>query len=107
MGPAPDNTCRLGTDIRHAMSHPRPDGGRLILFITPPVLGFRDVRNQPGTVDSTFTRFKMRVDARGKGGGRMAWATRIHMDNRTNTIQIENDTSEPVRLLNLQPDVLT
>jgi hypothetical protein len=36
----------------------------------------------------------------------MAWATRIRMEPRTNTIELENYTSEPVRLLNLQLEVL-
>lgn len=106
MGPDPDNIYRLGTDIRYAMNHPLPDGGRRIVIITPRVLGFREVRNQPRTVDYKFTLFEMRFDAKGKGEGRMAWATRIRMEPRTNTIELENYTSEPVRLLNLQLEVL-
>lgn len=106
MGPDPDNIYRLGTDIRYAMNHPLPDGGRRIVIITPRVLGFREVRNQPRTVDYKFTLFEMRFDAKGKGEGRMAWATRIRMDKRTNAIELENYTSEPVRLLNLQLEAL-
>lgn len=106
MGPDPDNIYRLGTDIRYAMSHPLPDGGRRIVIITPRVLGFREVRNQPRTVDYKFTLFEMRFDAKGTGEGRMAWATRIRMDKRTNAIELENYTSEPVRLLNLQLEAL-
>jgi len=105
MGPDPYNIYRLGTDIRYAMNHPLPDGDRRIVIITLRVLGFREVLNQPRTGDK-FTLFEMRFDAKGKGEGRMAWATRIRMDNRTNTIDLENYTSEPVRLLNLQLDVL-
>lgn len=106
MGPDPDNIYRLGTDIRYAMNHPLPDGGRRIVIITPRVLGFREVRNQPRTVDYKFTLFEMRFDAKGTGEGRMAWATRIRMDKRTNAIELENYTSEPVRLLNLQLEAL-
>ncbi|MBM3780897.1 MAG: hypothetical protein FJW29_04350 [Acidobacteria bacterium] len=105
MGPDPDNIYRLGTDIRYAMNHPLPDGDRRIVIITLRVLGCREVLNQPRTGDK-FTLLEMRFDAKGKGEGRMAWATRIRMDNRTNTIDLENYTSEPVRLLNLQLDVL-
>jgi len=105
MGPDPYNIYRLGTDIRYAMNHPLPDGDRRIVIITLRVLGFPEVLNQPRTGDK-FTLFEMRFDATGKGEGRMAWATRIRMDNRTNTIDLENYTSEPVRLLNLQLDVL-
>src|SRR5262245_53455462 len=48
-GPDPNNTMRLGTDIRYAMSYPGQDGGRRIVIITPRVIGFREQVNQPRT----------------------------------------------------------
>ena len=49
-----------------------------------------------------FTLFEMRFDRSGKGEGRMAYATQILFDKKKNTIEIENYSSEPVRLQNLQ-----
>jgi hypothetical protein len=105
MGPDPNNVMRLGTDIRYAMSFPGEDGGRRIVIITPRVIGFREARNQPRTVDYPFTLFEMRFDRSGKGEGRMAYATQITFDKKKNSIELENYSSEPVRLNNLELQV--
>jgi hypothetical protein len=102
MGPDPNNIMRLGTDIRYAMSSPLEDGGRRIVIITPRVIGFREARNQPRTVDYPFSLFEMRFGTDGRGEGRMAWATQISFDKKKNSIEIENFSSEPVRLNQLR-----
>jgi hypothetical protein len=102
MGPDPNNIMRLGTDIRYAMNHPGEDGGRRIVIITPRVIGFREARDQPRTIDYPFTLFEMRFDKAGKGEGRMAYATQIQFDKKKNTVELENYSSEPVRLNNLE-----
>jgi hypothetical protein len=101
MGPDPNSTMRLGTDIRYAMSFPGDDGGRRIVIITPRVIGFREATSRPRTYDYPFTLFEMRFDRSGKGEGRMAYATQINFDKDRNTIELENYSSEPVRLNNL------
>lgn len=105
MGPDPNNVMRLGTDIRYAMSFPGPDGGRRIVVITPRVIGFKEARNQPRTVDYPFTLFEMRFDKSGKGEGKMAYATQISFDKKKNAIELENYSSEPVRLNELKLEV--
>lgn len=105
MGPDPNNIMRLGTDIRYAMSHPGEDGGRRIVIITPRVIGFREARNQPRTVDYPFTLFEMRFDKAGQGEGRMAYATQIRFDKKSNSVELENFASEPVRLNRLRLEV--
>ena len=101
MGPDPNNTMRLGTDIRYAMNFPGEDGGRRIVLITPRVIGFREAANQPRTYDYPFSLFELRFDNAGKGEGKMAYATQILFNKKTNTIELENYSSEPVRLNNL------
>jgi hypothetical protein len=105
MGPDPNNTMRLGTDIRYAMNHPGEDGGRRIIIITPRVIGFREAVNQPRISDYPFTLFEMRFNKAGEGEGRMAYATQITFDKKKNTVELENYSSEPVRLnqLKLEP----
>ena len=105
MGPDPDNIMRLGTDIRYAMNFPGEDGGRRIVIITPRVIGFRETVNQPRQVDYPFTLFEMRIDRSGKGEGKMAYATQINFDKKKNSIELENYSSEPVRLNNLTLEV--
>jgi hypothetical protein len=101
MGPDPNGTMRLGTDIRYAMSKAGEDGGRSIVIITPRVIGFREAANQPRTYDYPFSMFEMRFDRSGKGEGRMAYATQVNFDKKKNTIELEYYSSEPVRLNNL------
>jgi hypothetical protein len=105
MGPDPNGTMRLGTDIRYAMNFPGEDGGRRIVIITPRVIGLGEMRNQPRTIDYPFTLFEMRFDKSGKGEGKMAYATQISFDKKKNAIELENYSSEPVRLINLELEV--
>jgi hypothetical protein len=102
MGPDPNSVMRLGTDIRYAMNVPGQDGGRRIVIMTPRVIGFHEARNQPRTADYPFTLFEMRFDKSGKGEGKMAYAAQINFDKKKNTIELENYSSEPVRLNQLQ-----
>jgi len=105
MGPDPNNVMRLGTDIRYAMNFAGEDGGRRIVIITPRVIGFREAANQPRTVDYPFTLFEMRFNGAGKGEGKMAYETQINFDKKKNTVELENYSSEPVRLNNLELEV--
>jgi hypothetical protein len=105
MGRDPNNVMRLGTDIRYAMSFPGDDGGRRIVIITPRVIGFAEASDQPRTVDYPFTLFEMRFDKAGKGEGKLAYATQITFDKKKNNIELENYSSEPVRLNNLTLEV--
>jgi hypothetical protein len=42
--------------------------------------------------------FEIRVDKEGKGQGKVAVATKISFDKKKNAIELENYSSEPVRL---------
>ena len=44
----------------------------------------------------------MRFDSQGKGQGKMAYATKITFDKAKSNVELENFTSEPVRLNNLR-----
>jgi hypothetical protein len=105
-GPDPNNTMRLGTDIRYAMSFPGDGGGRRIVLITPRVIGFREQVNQPRTVDYPFTMFEMHFDKSNKGEGKVAWGTKIMFDDKKKQIELENYSTEPVRLNNLVLEVV-
>jgi len=106
MGPDPNNTMRLGTSIRYAWSRPGEDGGRRIVIITPRVIGFREQVNRPRTLDYKFTLFEMHFNTAGQGEGKMAEAAQILFDEKTNTIELENYASEPVRLQQLKLEVI-
>ena len=81
------------------------DGGRRIVIITPRVIGFREQVNQPRTYDYPFTLFEMHFDKDGKGEGKMAYAPQINFDKKKNAVELENYSSEPVRLNNLELEI--
>ena len=105
MGPDPNSTMRLGTDIRYARNFTGEDGGRRIVIIASRIIGFREEVNQPRTTDYPFSLFEMRFDSQGKGQGKMAYATKIAFDKSKNNVELENYSSEPVRLNNLSLEV--
>src|SRR5262245_25865732 len=101
-GPDPNNNLRLGTAVKYAMSFPMDGGGRRIVVLTPRIIGFKEAVDQPRTYDYPFSLFEMRFDASGKGEGRMAYATQIRMDKAKSAIELENYSTEPLRLNQLQ-----
>jgi len=105
MGPDPNNTMRLGTDIRYARNFAGEDGGRRIVIITPRIIGFREEVNNPRTTDYPFSVFEMRFDGAGNGQGKLAYGTKIMFDKKKNNVEIENYGTEPVRLNNLKLEV--
>lgn len=101
MGPDP-HQLRLGHDIRYAWQTALPEGGRRIVLATDRYIGFAEARNQPRTIDYPFTLMEIRVNKAGEGEGKMAVATKITFEKKTNTMELENYSSEPVRLNNVR-----
>ncbi len=106
VGPDP-HQLRLGNPLRYAWQTPQPDGGRRIVIATDRYIGFNEARNQPRTIDYPFTLFEIRVNKAGEGQGKMAVATKISFDKKKNAIELENYSSEPVRLNNVKVKVKT
>lgn len=101
MGPDPHN-YRLGWDLRYAWEFPGEDGGRRIVIATDRYIGFWEARNQPRTVDYPFTFIEIRLNPDGKGEGKLAAATKLTFDRKKNTVELENYSTEPVRLQNVR-----
>ena len=91
----------LGLDIRYARQTPLPEGGRRIILAMDRYIGFNEARNQPRSIDYPFTLIEIRADRNGKGEGKMSIATKINFDKKKNVIELENYSSEPVRLNNI------
>ena len=104
MGPDP-HQLRLGHDLRYTWQTTLPEGGRRIVIATDRYIGFQEARNQPRTIDYPFTLFEIRINKDGEGEGKMAVATKISFDKKKNTVELENYSSEPVRLNALKAKV--
>src|SRR5262245_31642226 len=97
MGPDPQG-WRLGWNLRYAWQVPGEDGGHRIMIATDRQMSFAEVRNQPRTVDYPFTLIEIRLNKDGEGEGKAAVATKISFDKKKKQIELENYSSEPVRL---------
>jgi hypothetical protein len=94
--------ARLGWDLRYAATEPLPEGGRKIVVLTDRQISFREAVNRPRSIDYPFTLIEMRVDRDGEGQGKMSVAAKITFDRGKKVIELENYTSEPVRLQNVR-----
>jgi hypothetical protein len=92
------NNLRLGWDIRYAWTEPEPEGGHRIVVALDRVMSFFELRNRPRTVDYPFTLIEIHLNKDNEGEGKMAYATRITFDKKKNIVELENFSSEPVRL---------
>jgi hypothetical protein len=92
----------LGWDLRYAQADPLEDGGQRIVILTDRPIGVFEARNQPRTRDYPFTLMQIDLDKSGRGNGRMSVATKIIYDVQSNSVVLENYSTEPVRLQNVQ-----
>jgi hypothetical protein len=97
MGPDPHN-ARLGWDLHYAWNAPLAEGGQQIVLGTDRYIGFLEARNQPRSVDYPFTLVQIHLNKDGEGEGKFAVATKISFDKKKNVVELENYSSEPVRL---------
>jgi len=88
----------VGWDLRFARLHPLPEGGSQIILLTDRPVNFREARNQPRTMDYPFTLIEIRLKADGTGEGKASVATKITYNKKTKAVELENYSSEPVRL---------
>ena len=95
----------LGLDLHYAWQTPLPEGGRRIVLATDRYIGFQEARSGSRSMDYPFTLIEIRVDKDGKGEGKLAVATKVDFDKEKNQIQLENYSSEPVRLNNIEVKV--
>lgn len=89
---------RIGWDLHYAVEAPAEDGGRRIFLATDRPIGFWEAVNQTESLEYPFTLVEIRLGADGEGEGRMSIATQITASSDGRYLQLENYTTEPVRL---------
>ena len=94
----------LAWDLRFARQIQLDEGETQILLLTDRPIGFAEARNQPRTMDYPFTLIDMRIKKDGTGVGKAAVATKIIFNKKKNIVELENYSSEPVRLNNIKVD---
>jgi hypothetical protein len=88
----------LGWDIHYARQIPLPEGGSRIVFATDRPMNFWELWRRPQSVDYQYLAGEVRLGPDGKGRGTLVPAARIDYNEVTKTIEIENYSSQPVRL---------
>jgi hypothetical protein len=87
----------IGYPLRFARQIPLAGGGRRILLGTDRPISFIEAMNPSITSDYPFMIIDLTVDASGKGQGRLMPLAKVTA-NDDHVIDIENYTTEPVRL---------
>jgi hypothetical protein len=98
------NGKTVGWDLHFARERKLDDGGRQIVLATDRPIGAWEAFNRPRSIDYDFTLADIRFDGDGKGVGKLAVAAKISTNDKTGAIEIENFSSEPVRLTDVTSD---
>lgn len=96
----------LGYPLRFAREVQNSSGGRRIIIGTDRRMSFLELREQPRTVDYPFVIMDIRLNADGKGEGKLMPLAKITTD-RDHIVEIENYASEPVRLTSVESKTQT
>jgi hypothetical protein len=92
----------LSWDLRFARRSPLPDGGERVVLATDRPIGFWEASRQPRSITYPFTVIELRLDAEGRGEGKISLATKVIQDRDRNTITLENYDLQPVLLTNVR-----
>jgi hypothetical protein len=91
----------LSWDLRFARRTPQSDGGERVVLATDRPIGFWEATRQPRSITYPFTVIELRLNAEGRGEGKMSLATRVIRDPDRNTLTLEDYDLQPVLLTNV------
>ena len=92
------SSTSLGWDIHFAQQIKAADGSQRIVIATDRPMSFWEAVNKPRSADYAFTLAEVRLRPDGTGEGKLVPAAKIDFDKETSTLEVENYSSEPVRL---------
>jgi hypothetical protein len=96
------NGGSIGWDLHFARERKLEDGARQIVLGTDRPISAWEAMNRPRSSDYEFTVADIRFDGDGKGVGKLAVAAKITANPKNGSIEIENFSSEPVRLTQVE-----
>jgi hypothetical protein len=88
----------LGWDVHFAREVVGSDGSRKIIIATDRPMSFWEIANHPRSADYAFMVAEIRLSPDGKGEGTLVPAARLNFDGESNTFEVENFQTSPVRL---------
>ncbi len=94
----------IGYDLHYAREFPLDEGGRRIILATDRHIEYWEARNAGRSMDYPFTLVEIRLNKEGEGQGKLSMATKISLNKKDKTIELENWGTEPVRLTTVKID---
>lgn len=88
----------VGWPIHFAHQTMVSNGSRRIVFATDRPMSFWEVVNRPRSADYAFLMGEIRLGPDGKGEGKLVPAGKVEYNAETKTLEIENYSTQPVRL---------
>jgi hypothetical protein len=85
-------------DLRYAWQAPLPDGGRRVVIATDRIANYAELTTASRTQNYQFSVAEIHFDKDGKGEGKLSPLAKVDIDKETNQIEVEDYTSQPVRL---------
>jgi hypothetical protein len=89
-------------EVQFAQSSPLPDGGRRIVLATDRPLTEAERARHNRTDEYEFLLVEIRLDKQGKGEGRTAEGTKVRFNKDTRSLEIDQYSAEPVKLINVE-----
>ena len=88
----------LGYDLRYAQQEDLGDGMRRIVLATDRPMSFSETVNRPLSADYPFTFIELRLNAEGRGEGKLAIASALAASRNGKMIQVYNYDTQPIQL---------
>lgn len=89
-------------DLRYAWQAQLPDGGRRVVIGTDRIVNYAELTTASRTQYYEFSVAEIHFDKNGKGEGKLSPLAKVDIDKETNQIEVEDYTSQPVRLLQVK-----
>lgn len=93
-----------GYDLHYARQFPMDEGGRRVIIATDRYIGVREATRNGRSMDYPFTLIELRLNKDGEGVGKMSIGTKISLNKKDNTIELETFDIEPVRLTTVKAE---
>lgn len=88
----------LGYDLRYAQLEDLGDGMKRIVLATDRPMSFYETVNQPRSADYPFTLIELRINAEGRGDGKLSIASALSTSRNGKMIQVYNYDTQPIQL---------
>ena len=92
----------LSYDLRYARVNPMEGGGFQVIAATDRPIGFAESWRSARTLDYNVTLIILEIGENGRGEGQLMAGAEFRWNEETNTVEITNFASEPIRLTNVR-----